>query len=85
MRERTRRIAVRRSTVERGLEASALGSSARPAGCVVGGHEGEDNVLRDDDLALFLTATPSGFGAVPMIPSLPRLWSHRGRDSSLLS
>ena len=37
----------------------------------MGGHEGEDNVLRDDDFALFLTI---GFGAVPMIPSLPRLW-----------
>ena len=49
-----------RSTVERGLEASALGSSARPAGWVVGGHEGEDNVLRDDDLALFLTINALG-------------------------
>ena len=39
----------------------------------MGGHEGEDNVLRDDDLALFLTINV-GFGAVPMIPSLPRLW-----------
>ena len=49
-----------RSTVERGLEASALGSSAKPAGCVVGGHEGEDNVLRDDDLSLFLTINALG-------------------------
>lgn len=40
----------------------------------MGGHEGEDNVLRDDDLALFLTINAWGFGAVPMIPSLPRLW-----------
>ena len=59
----------------------ALGSSARPAGCVVGGHEGEDNVLRDDDLALFLTINAVGFGAVPMIPSLPRLWWIYGDDS----
>jgi hypothetical protein len=26
----------------------------------VGGHEGEDNVLRDDDLALFLTINAVG-------------------------
>jgi hypothetical protein len=60
VRERTRRIAVRAVDRRARARGECAGVVGEAGGCVVGGHEGEDNVLRDDDLALFLTINAVG-------------------------